>query len=181
MHNVVFNKVDNIKNLLLFTTPTLLFKITQAKKSFCEVRLVVVASDCIKKTSPSSHYLTFQLTFDSLTPDDFATFFQNKILVINASFSSPPESSPLKPTQTLLQQVLPTQIGFTSSSNPKSYHLDPLLSPLTISNSPDLLSFINSTITSPPNFRSCPEALKLSDIQSYTSLPPNLSEVFSEV
>ncbi|KAK3511469.1 hypothetical protein QTP70_008968 [Hemibagrus guttatus] len=128
---------------------------TSAKTSFYKKNLETSAQDPRKLHNISSSLLNTPapLSPSSLTTEDFATFYTEKIERICQTFTSPPTSSTshsqhsTTPSLTQLSTVAAEEVlQIIRSCNPTTCPLDPIPSAMLQTISPDLLPFITTVI-----------------------------------
>ncbi|KAI4897477.1 hypothetical protein NFI96_008599 [Prochilodus magdalenae] len=144
-------------------------EVTTAKSSFYKRKLEESASDPRKLFSIFSSLLNppSPLPPSSLTPEDFVTFFEEKVNKIRQSFSPVPAPPSISPhplatnSLTCFASLSSDEIlQLLESSNPTTYPLDPIPSPLLRSISLELLPFISSLINSSLSSGYVPQAFK---------------------
>ncbi|KAK3544891.1 hypothetical protein QTP86_027641 [Hemibagrus guttatus] len=129
--------------------------VTSAKTSFYKEKLETSAQDPRKLHNIFSSLLNPPAppSPSSLTAEDFATFYTEKIERICQTFTSPPTSSTshsqhsITPSLTQLSTVAAEEVlQITRSYNPTTCPLDPIPSAMLQTISPDLLPFITTVI-----------------------------------
>ncbi|KAK3525831.1 hypothetical protein QTP70_010908 [Hemibagrus guttatus] len=129
--------------------------VTSAKTSFYKEKLETSAQDPRKLHNIFSSLLNPPAppSPSSLTAEDFATFYTEKIERICQTFTSPPTSSTshsqhsATPSLTQLSTVAAEEVlQITGSCNPTTCPLDPIPSAMLQTISPDLLPFITTVI-----------------------------------
>ncbi|KAK3510907.1 hypothetical protein QTP70_024361, partial [Hemibagrus guttatus] len=134
--------------------------VTSAKTSFYKEKLETSAQDPRKLHNIFSSLLNPSgSTFSSsLTAEDFASFYTEKIERISQPFTSLPTSPtshnqhPATPSLTQLSTVAAEEVlQITRSCNPTTCPLDPIPSAMLQTISPDLLPFITTVINGPFN------------------------------
>ncbi|KAI4886911.1 hypothetical protein NFI96_008689 [Prochilodus magdalenae] len=143
-------------------------QVTTAKSSFYKRKLEESASDPRKLFSIFSSLLNPPSAPppSSLTPEDFVTFFEEKVNKIRQSFFSVPAPPSINPhplaTNLTCFSSLSTDdvLQLLESSNPTTCPLDPIPSTLLQSISLDLLPFISSLMNCSLSLGHVPKAFK---------------------